>query len=56
MIVAFAAGDGTEKDLGQPVVVLNRPGAGGETGFAGLARARPDGLTIGFIKGRTSSP
>ncbi len=60
MIVAFAAGGGTdvaartiarfmEKDLGQPVVVLNRPGAGGEIGFTELARARPDGLTIGFI-------
>jgi tripartite-type tricarboxylate transporter receptor subunit TctC len=60
MIVAFAAGGGTdvaartvarfmEKDLGQPVVVLNRPGAGGEIGFSELARARPDGLTIGFI-------
>jgi tripartite-type tricarboxylate transporter receptor subunit TctC len=60
MIVAFAAGGGTdlaartiarfmERDLGQPVVVMNRPGAGGEIGFTELARARPDGLTIGFI-------
>ncbi|WP_203072749.1 tripartite tricarboxylate transporter substrate binding protein [Falsiroseomonas ponticola] len=60
MVVAFAAGGGTdlaartiarfmERDLGQPVVVLNRPGAGGEIGFTELARARPDGLTIGFI-------
>ncbi|MDB5372606.1 MAG: 3-phosphoglycerate dehydrogenase [Belnapia sp.] len=60
MVVAFAAGGGTdlaartlarylEKDLGQPVVVVNRPGAGGEIGFAELARAKPDGLTIGFI-------
>lgn len=60
MIVAFAAGGGTdtaartiarfmERDLGQPVVVLNRPGAGGEIGFAELARARADGYTIGFI-------
>lgn len=60
MIVAFAAGGGTdvaartiarfmEKDLGQPVMVLNRPGAGGEIGFTDLARARPDGYTIGFI-------
>lgn len=60
MIVAFAAGGGTdvaartvarflERDLGQPVIVLNRAGAGGEIGFSELARARPDGLTIGFI-------
>jgi tripartite-type tricarboxylate transporter receptor subunit TctC len=51
MIVAFAPGGGTdaaartiarfmERDLGQPVVVLNRPGAGGEIGFSELARAR----------------
>lgn len=60
MIVAYAAGGGTdtaartigrfmERDLGQPIVVLNRPGAGGEIGFTELARARPDGYTIGFI-------
>ncbi len=60
MIVAFAPGGGTdaaartiarfmEQDLGQSVVVMNRPGAGGEIGFAELARARPDGYTIGFI-------
>jgi tripartite-type tricarboxylate transporter receptor subunit TctC len=60
MIVAFPPGGGTdvaartlarflERDLGQPVVVLNRAGAGGEIGWGELARARPDGLTIGFI-------
>ena len=59
MIVAYAAGGGTdtaartlarfmERDLGQPVVITNRPGAGGEIGFSELARAKPDGYTIGF--------
>jgi tripartite-type tricarboxylate transporter receptor subunit TctC len=60
MIVAFAAGGGTdvaartlgrfmERELGQSIVIQNRAGAGGEIGWAELARARPDGLTIGFI-------
>ena len=60
LVVAFPPGGGTdvaartlarflERDLGQPVVVLNRAGAGGEVGWGELARARPDGHTIGFI-------
>lgn len=60
MIVAYAAGGGTdlvarmlarhlEKQLGGSVVVQNRPGAGGGIGFGELARAKPDGYTIGFI-------
>jgi tripartite-type tricarboxylate transporter receptor subunit TctC len=34
--------------LGQPVVVENRPGAGGAVSDAAIARAAPDGYTIGF--------
>ncbi|WP_126975920.1 Bug family tripartite tricarboxylate transporter substrate binding protein [Frigidibacter oleivorans] len=62
MIVAYSAGGGTdiaartlapfiEKHLGDgaSIVVLNRPGASGEIGFAELAKANPDGYTIGFI-------
>ncbi|SMP44040.1 tripartite tricarboxylate transporter substrate binding protein [Anoxynatronum buryatiense] len=60
VIVAYAAGGGTdvgarlllseaEKILGQPMVVLNIEGAGGEIGFTELAKADPDGYTIGFI-------
>lgn len=38
-----------EKDIGQPVVVVNKPGAGAQLGTTELARARPDGYTIGYI-------
>ncbi len=60
MIVAFPAGGGTdvaartvarflERELGQSVVVMNRGGAGGDIGWTEMARAQPDGYTIGFI-------
>ncbi len=37
-----------ERELGMPVVVQNRPGAGSQIGLAQTARARPDGLTIAY--------
>src|SRR5215218_8827751 len=62
MIVAYSPGGGTdlvaraiapyiEKYLGNGarIVIMNRPGAGGEIGFAALAGSPPDGYTIGFI-------
>jgi len=36
------------KDLGQPVVIENRSGAGGTLGSALVAKARPDGYMIGM--------
>lgn len=57
MISPFAAGGGTDllgrligarmaESLGQPVVVDNRPGAGGAIGSEIAARSEPDGYTL----------
>ncbi|ARC90304.1 tripartite tricarboxylate transporter substrate binding protein [Rhodovulum sp. MB263] len=60
LIVPYPAGGGTdivartlavelEKELGQPVNVVNRAGGGGIPGQTAIAHARPDGYTIGLI-------
>ena len=60
MIVAYSPGGGTdvlartiagfmEKYIGTSIVVVNKPGAGGEVGFTALAHAKADGYTIGFV-------
>ncbi|OGP55227.1 MAG: hypothetical protein A2162_06515 [Deltaproteobacteria bacterium RBG_13_52_11b] len=36
-----------EKTLGQPIVVVNKPGAAGSIGVAAIAASKPDGYTIG---------
>jgi tripartite-type tricarboxylate transporter receptor subunit TctC len=45
-VLARAVGDQMTKSLGQPVVVENRAGAGGNTGAAAVATAAPDGYTL----------
>lgn len=37
-----------EKFLGQPIVVVNKPGASQSIGAAAIANAKPDGYTIGY--------
>src|SRR5262245_6610574 len=57
MIVPFAPGGSSDilariiepalsKNLGQPIVILNRPGANGAIGLEMLSKAEPDGHTI----------
>jgi tripartite-type tricarboxylate transporter receptor subunit TctC len=38
--------DQVSQNLGQPVIIEVRPGAGGTLGFANVARADPDGYTL----------
>jgi len=60
LIVPWGAGGGTdatarivgsllEKELGQPVTVVNRTGGSGVVGHAAIASSPPDGYTIGLI-------
>ncbi|MBN9424945.1 MAG: tripartite tricarboxylate transporter substrate binding protein [Burkholderiales bacterium] len=46
------------RQLGQPMVVENKPGAGGVVGTTGVARAKPDGytLTLGSTPGYATAP
>jgi len=68
LVVPFPAGGGTEivsryltdgfsKRLGQPFVVLNRPGANTNLGTLAVVRAKPDGYTLLMASfGLTANP
>jgi tripartite-type tricarboxylate transporter receptor subunit TctC len=45
-VIARAVGDQMSKSLGQPVIVENRAGAGGNTGADAVAKSPPDGYTL----------
>jgi tripartite-type tricarboxylate transporter receptor subunit TctC len=60
IIVPFTAGSATDimartigerlaSTFGQPFIVENRPGAGGTIGINVVAKAAPDGLTLGVV-------
>ena len=47
-LMARALAPGLASRLGQPVIVENRPGAGGNLGMDAVAKSTPDGHTIGL--------
>ena len=60
LMVAFPPGGSTdigarvvaaiaEKAIGQPIIVVNKGGAGGQVGWTELSRQKPDGYYIGFL-------
>jgi len=47
-VIARVVGEAMHRELGQPVIIENRAGAGGSLGTAAIAKAAPDGYTIGM--------
>src|SRR3954449_826187 len=50
-VVARLIADHLQKKLGQPFVIDNKPGASGNIGTDAVAKAAPDGTTIGVSIG-----
>ena len=65
-IIGWATGGGSdlvsrvlcaeaEKHLGQPIVIVNKPGGSGAKAYVEISQARPDGYTIGNTTGTIST-
>ena len=61
-IIGWATGGGSdlvsrvlcaeaEKHLGQPIVIVNKPGGSGAKAYVEISQAKPDGYTIGNTTG-----
>jgi tripartite-type tricarboxylate transporter receptor subunit TctC len=48
-LTARAIAKAAEKTLGQPIIVMNKPGASSSLQMGLLAQAKPDGYTIGYM-------
>jgi tripartite-type tricarboxylate transporter receptor subunit TctC len=48
-IIGRILADSMQKKLGKPVIVENKPGAGGIIGNDAVAKANPDGYTLGIM-------
>lgn len=56
-VMARLLGEKLAGSLGQPIIVENRPGASGTIGMNAVAKASPDGYTLGiFSMGYTTAP
>src|SRR3954471_17287625 len=49
-VAARVTADNLDKALGQRLVIENRPGSGGNIGAEAVAKAEPDGYTLGLIQ------
>src|SRR4249919_3303282 len=49
-VAARVTAEHVGKALGQSIVIENRPGGGGNLGAEAVAKAQPDGYTIGLIQ------
>jgi tripartite-type tricarboxylate transporter receptor subunit TctC len=52
-VIARTIADKLSASLKQPLVIENRPGAGGNIGTEAIAKAAPDGHTLGLVVGTT---